>query len=115
MELGSDAYIDYSGGVTIGNRVAVSEGAKIFTHNHPVRGGSVNWHKNPIDFSPLEIGSDAWIGASAIVLPRVTRIGRGAVVGAGAIVSENVGDLEVVVGNPAKLVYTRLATSAEYD
>jgi acetyltransferase-like isoleucine patch superfamily enzyme len=107
VELGADSYIDYSGGVRVGAHVAISEGAKIFTHNHVVRSGHSNWHRNPIQFSPLEIGDEAWVGAGAVVLPRVKRIGRGAIVGAGAVLSEDVPDYAVYAGNPAREVYKR--------
>ncbi|WP_242113100.1 acyltransferase [Luteimonas aquatica] len=107
VELGADSYIDYSGGVRVGAHVAISEGARIFTHNHVVRRGHSNWHRNPIEFSPLQIEDEAWIGAGAIVLPRVRRIGRGAIVGAGAVLGEDVPDHAVYAGNPARLVYMR--------
>jgi len=49
----------------------------------------------------IEFGS--WIGAKAVILPGVT-IGRGAVVGAGAIVTKDVPPFTVVAGNPARIV-----------
>lgn len=104
VEFGRDAYIDYSGGVTIGSFVAISEGAKIFTHNHVVKTGHSNWHRNPIEFSNLHISDDVWIGAAAIVLPRVKTIGRGAVIGAGAVLGRDADEYGIYVGNPAKLV-----------
>lgn len=107
VELGADCYIDYSGGVRVGDRVAVSEGARVFTHNHVVRRGHADWHRNPIEFGTLEVGDDAWIGAAAVVLPRVRRIGRGAVVGAGAVLAEDVPDFAVYAGNPAREIYRR--------
>jgi len=47
------------------------------------------------------IQDDAWIGAGAIILPNVT-IGRGVVVGAGAVVTKDVPPYTVVAGVPAK-------------
>jgi acetyltransferase-like isoleucine patch superfamily enzyme len=52
------------------------------------------------------IGHDVWIGTEAIVLPGV-RIGNGAVIGAGAVVSKDVPDYAVAVGNPARVVKYR--------
>ncbi len=52
---------------------------------------------------PIVVEDDAWIGARAIVLPGV-RIGEGAIVGAGAIVSKDVPPFTVVAGNPAQVV-----------
>ena len=34
VNIGADTYIDYSGGVGLGDKIAISEGVKIFTHNH---------------------------------------------------------------------------------
>ncbi len=52
------------------------------------------------------IGDDCWIGCRAMLLPGV-KLGRGVVVGAGAVVSKDVPDYSVVVGNPARVVKTR--------
>ena len=56
------------------------------------------------------IGSDVWIGRSAIVLPGV-QIGHGAVVGAGAIVTNPVAPYAVVAGNPARLIRYRFGAT----
>jgi acetyltransferase-like isoleucine patch superfamily enzyme len=53
------------------------------------------------------IGIDVWIGYGARILGGVS-IGDGAVVGAGAVVTKDVGPFEVVVGNPARVVASRL-------
>jgi sugar O-acyltransferase (sialic acid O-acetyltransferase NeuD family) len=50
----------------------------------------------------VNVGEGAFIGAGAVILPRL-EIGRLAVVGAGAVVTRNVGEGEVVLGNPARL------------
>jgi len=52
----------------------------------------------------IELGDDCWIGAHSVVMEDV---GRGAVVGAGAIVNKPVPELMVVVGNPARPVRRR--------
>ena len=54
---------------------------------------------------PIHIKEGAWIGAGATVTAGVT-IGRYAIVGAAAVVTHDVGDYEVVVGNPAKVIRT---------
>lgn len=55
------------------------------------------------DVRPPIIGEGSWIGARAIILPGVT-IGKFAVIGAGAVVSKDVPDYAVAVGNPARVV-----------
>lgn len=52
---------------------------------------------------PVSIGDDVWLGAKASILPGVT-IGRGAVVGTGAVVTRDVPAFAVVAGVPAKMV-----------
>lgn len=52
------------------------------------------------------VEDDVWIGARVIVLAGV-RIGRGSVLGAGAVVARDVPPLSVVVGNPARVIRTR--------
>lgn len=106
VEFGKDTYIDYSGGVVIGDNVSISEGVKIYTHNHGVD-GYVDWRKNEIYFSHLVIEDNCWLGAGSIILPNVTHLGKGAVVGAGSVVTKNVEEGAIVAGNPAKLVKYR--------
>ncbi|PIW49973.1 MAG: acetyltransferase, partial [Zetaproteobacteria bacterium CG12_big_fil_rev_8_21_14_0_65_54_13] len=55
---------------------------------------------------PVCIGDDVWIGARAVILPGVN-IGRGAVIGAGAVVTRNVAANSVVAGVPARLLRDR--------
>ena len=57
--------------------------------------------------SPVRIGPDTWIGVKATVL-RGTRVGRGCVLGAHAVVRGDVEDYAIAVGNPARVVRNRL-------
>lgn len=57
----------------------------------------------------LEIGDDVWIGHNAVILPGCKSIGRGAVVGAGAIVTRDVPAYTIVAGNPAKPIRSRFS------
>ena len=52
---------------------------------------------------PVRIGAGAWLGAGVVVLPGAT-IGRHVVVGAGAVVADDLPDYSVAVGNPARVV-----------
>lgn len=99
--------IDYTGGLTLGNKVGISEGAKIFTHNHVVDFSGVNEDKGCI-MTPLIIHDRAWIGARVMIMPGVKEIGRGAVLSAGSCVRKKVPPYAIVMGNPAKIVGFRL-------
>jgi maltose O-acetyltransferase len=58
------------------------------------------------DDGPMVIGRNAWIGMGSIVLPGV-RIGEGCVVGAGSVVTRDLEDFTVAVGNPARAIRSR--------
>jgi maltose O-acetyltransferase len=95
--------------VTIGNRVVLSDGVEILTASHSL--SDPQWrHKR----APIVIGDYAWIATNAIILPGVT-IGRGAVVGAGAVVRIDVPDYAVVTGNPAQLTAAKRSTLLSYS
>lgn len=55
----------------------------------------------------LTIEDDVWIGHNAVILPGCKRIGRGAIVGAGAIVTRDIAPYTIVAGNPAKVLRAR--------
>src|SRR3546814_8503830 len=56
---------------------------------------------------PLIIEDDVWIGHNALILPGCKFIGRGAVIGAGAVVTRNVERYTIVAGNPARKLRDR--------
>jgi maltose O-acetyltransferase len=64
------------------------------------------------DTSPqlLTICDDVWIGRRVIILPRCGHIGRGAIIGAGSVVTKDVPDYAIVAGNPARIVKMRPLT-----
>jgi acetyltransferase-like isoleucine patch superfamily enzyme len=94
--------IDYSGGVTIGNDVWISQNVIIETHDHiPNRGPKSEW---VLTTTPLSISDGVWIGANVIILGSVRLIGKGAVIAAGAVVTKDVGEYEIVGGVPARVI-----------
>lgn len=60
-----------------------------------------------LELTRFVVEDDVWVGHNAIVLPSVRRIGRGAVIAAGAVVSRDVKPYEVVAGVPAKCMRKR--------
>ena len=103
--------------VTIGRYVSFAVGISIHVRNHPLDRISTHpfffnsklgyLEKDTMEFRHLVIEHDAWIGERAQVLPKCKRIGIGAVVGAGAIVTKDVPDYAIVGGNPAKIIRYR--------
>ncbi|MCK9304073.1 MAG: acyltransferase [Bacteroidales bacterium] len=89
--------------ITIGNKVLLGSGCLITDSDaHPV--DPTERMKGGVGFTkPVVIEDDVFIGARAIVLKGVT-IGKGSVVGAGAVVAKSIPPYSIVVGNPAKVV-----------
>jgi acetyltransferase-like isoleucine patch superfamily enzyme len=103
----------------IGRYCSFGPGIRIFNANHPSEYIFLHAYmynttlgmvkKEPFKRTKLKIGNDVWIGANAIILPSVNYIGDGAIIGAGAIVTKNVPDFAIVVGNPAKIIKYRFS------
>lgn len=89
------------GNVTIGDRVSIAPRVTLVTSSHPNNSRIRSFAA--VTNGPVVIEADAWIGAGAIILPGV-RIGRGAVVGAGSVVNQDVAALTVVAGQPARVI-----------
>jgi len=101
----------------IGRYCSFAKGVSIFNGNHPLEHKSLH----PFFFNPklrivqeeqverryISVGNDVWIGKNAIITASVNRIGNGAVIGAGAVVTKDVPDYAVVAGNPAKTIKYR--------
>lgn len=96
--------IDYSGNVVIGDNVWLSEGVRIFSHNHLLTETRTSKVRDNVVTNSLTIEDNVWIGANAVILPNVTSIGKNSVIGAGSIVTKNVPENCIVGGNPAKLI-----------
>jgi acetyltransferase-like isoleucine patch superfamily enzyme len=90
-QVGRESMLDFTGGLAVGANTTISEQVLVYTYDHGYDPTS-----KPVG-SPLVVGDGAWIGARAMILPSVRRIGTGAVVGAGAVVTHDVPDNHVFV------------------
>lgn len=95
--------IDFTGGLYLGNKVWLSEGAKVLTHNHSTGMDNSDLDKGCI-LTPLTLHDNVWIGARAIIMPGVKEIGRGAIISADSFVNSRIPPYAIVMGNPAKIV-----------
>jgi acetyltransferase-like isoleucine patch superfamily enzyme len=104
--LGQMCYINSAGGVEIGSRVGIGPCVKIMTSQHREEGRAVPVLMSGLEFAGVVVEDDGDIGIGAIILPGV-RVGRGAIVGAGAVVTRNVEPFSIVAGVPARKIGER--------
>ncbi len=87
------------GGITIGNGVFIGPKVNLITINHDPDPEN----RSATYGCPIVIEDKVWIGINATILPGV-KIGYGAIVGAGSIVTKDVPAMTIVAGNPARIV-----------
>lgn len=89
--------------VTIGNHAYIGPNVSLYTACHPTdpveRRKGTEWAK------PITIGNDVWIGGNVTVLPGVT-IGNGCTIGAGSVVTSDIPEGSIAVGNPCRVIKT---------
>lgn len=104
--IGQQCFFHAAGDLTIGANVGIGPGVKIITSYHAEAGRDVPILHAPVELAPVVIEDDADLGVGAIVLPGVT-VGRGAQIGAGAVVTRDVPAYAVAAGNPARVLRER--------
>ena len=89
--------------IRIGDHVLIGPAVQIYTFTHPM---DFEQRRRPVESCrPVAIGDDCWIGGGAILCPGV-RIGNGAIIGAGSVVTRDIPANSVAVGNPARVTRT---------
>lgn len=111
-------FISHKGKLIVKKYAAIGSGCIIIPGDHVPTVGVPQYlagrlHINDID-GEIVIGEDAWVGAGTILLSHC-KIGRGAVVAAGAVVSKYVPPYAVVAGVPAKIVATRFSVEQIFE
>lgn len=103
VKLGNNVYFNHDvdmmslGSITVEDGVMVGPECGFFTVNHEPRNIRV------VKTKPIHIKKNAWLGARVSVLPGVT-IGENAIIGTGAVVTKDIPDNCIAVGNPARVI-----------
>lgn len=95
------------GRITIGNDVAIGHYTSIIAEQYDrdgMRGTQGDVRALPKKYREITIGNGAWIGNNCVIMASV---GNGSVIGAGAIVTKDVPDYSIAVGNPARVIAQR--------
>lgn len=86
--------------VTFGDNVFIGPSCGFYTAGHPIDaeqrnlGLEIAW--------PISVGSDVWIGGNTVVMPGLS-IGSNVVIGAGSVVTKNIPDNVIAMGNPCRV------------
>jgi len=104
--IGQQCFFHAAGGLFVGARVGIGPAVRVITSVHSDAGREVPVLFAPVEFAPVVIEDDSDVGVGSVILPGVT-IGRGAIVGAGAVVTTSVPAYAVVAGVPARILRFR--------
>ena len=103
VELGLNSTFFASEGIEIGDSALIAANCYIIDSNHGIEKDELIRNQSAICKGKVIIGEDAWLGAGVKVLSGV-HIGKGAVIGAQALVNKDIPDYAIAVGVPAKVV-----------
>ena len=116
IEIGENFFANYNfivldvGKVRIGENVQIAPNVAIYTAGHPLHPDSRNsGYEYGID---ITIGDNVWIGGNTCIMPGVT-IGNNVVIGGGSVVTKDIPDNMIAVGNPCRVI--REITDADRD
>lgn len=88
-----------AGGITIEDGALVAANVQLISNNHDL------YDRQILICKPVHLKKNCWIGAGATILPGVT-VGENSIVGAASVVTKDVPDNSIAVGNPAKVIRT---------
>lgn len=104
--IGQNCFFHSAGGIRIGARVGIGPNVSILTSSHREEGRQIPILHSDLVLAPVVIEDDCDIGLGATLLPGIT-IGRGAQIGAGAVVTQDVPAYAVAAGVPARVLRER--------
>ena len=96
--LAGSCYIQARNGIVIGDNLWTGPGVGLISSNHDLKD-----YRRHIKTVPLKIGDNVWIGMNAVLLPGIS-IGNNVAIGANAIVTKDLPDNVIAVGNPCRIL-----------
>ncbi|MES2426932.1 MAG: acyltransferase [Bacteroidota bacterium] len=102
------------GPVTIGNNVILAQNIVVSGLNHGYEDVNTPPSLQKTICKPIFIADDVWIGANSVITAGVT-LGKHCVIGAGSVVTKDVPEFSVAVGNPAKIIKSYNAKSGNWE
>lgn len=104
--IGQNCFFHSAGGIRIGANVGIGPNVSILTSSHREEGRAVPILHSDLALAPVVVEDDCDIGLGAIILPGVV-IGRGAQIGAGAVVTRDIPAFAIAAGVPARVLRLR--------
>lgn len=102
--------------IHVGKYCSIAAGVRYFGANHPIESFSTSaifynkvlgYNVTDVERHTLVIEDDVWIGCNTFITCRCRKIGRGAIIGTGSVVTKDVEPYTIVAGNPARLIRKR--------
>ncbi|MCP4417269.1 MAG: acyltransferase [Chloroflexi bacterium] len=118
LSIGSDTYIHprcqlnaYKAQIQIGQGVMLAANCALYSHNHGMAKGQ-SMQEQPLETKgPIIVEDHCWLGTGVVVMGGV-HIGQGAVIGAGSVVINDIPEMAIAVGVPARVIKMRLDQAA---
>lgn len=121
FEIGDHSYIGCNGvmgagggGIVIGNYVLIGQSVTMHSESHVFENSALTIREQGITFSGIIVEDDVWVGSNTTILDGVT-LGKGSIVGAGAVVTRSIAPYSIAVGVPAKIIGTRENINEDRD
>lgn len=113
ISIGSDTHIQprcqfsaYMESIKIGSGVEIAPNCAFYSYNHSMSSHMPIREQSLVSKGSIVIGDEVWLGYGVVVLDGVN-IGKGAVIGAGSIVTHDIPENAIAVGSPARVVNHR--------
>lgn len=120
IEINDYVHIASGEKIIFGNHVLIASKVFITDINHGIYSGSFQDNpfsipnKRKLSTSPVIIEDNVWIGESVCIMPGV-KIGKGSIIGALSVVTKNIPENSIAVGNPAKVIKIYNSEKKEWE